>query len=110
MIFDDVLYPVPVRPDLAVIDRAIELVEMRNHYAGQYTCHALTFAEHGTLARRSEYARQYGLWIKKSRSRLPVWWGTRGGLHIGSRIAALKSFRQACIDAALSSPSQGGQP
>jgi len=104
--FADILYPVPALPDLAVIDRAIELVEMRNHYAGQYTCHALMFAEHGTLACRSEYARQYGLWIRKSRSRLPVWWGTRGGLHIGSRITALKSFRQACIDAANRIPSQ----
>ena len=98
---------VPDRPDLAVIDRAIEILESRSHYAGLFSCHALMFAESGSLAGVSEYARQYEMWTKKSKDRLPVWWGTRSGLHIGSRITALKSFRQACIDAAKTIPSQG---
>lgn len=86
---------VPDRPDLAVIDRAIELVRT-GVYHGWYSCWALSDC---CINYDNEYTRQYTRWIKESKGRLPDWWGGEALRHTGARINALKSFRQACVDA-----------
>lgn len=98
----------PTRPDLTVIDRAIR--RLRNHDSF-YSCWAMRVAATGSIWNpETEYERQFALWMCK-RGPLPKWWGSRAhGPQTRARIAALKSFRQACIDAAIQAPGAAHQP
>ena len=86
-------------PDLRVIDMAIERIRFD---ANHHSCAALAFGlgDLGCYSRSlaEEYKRQYKLWTFKNGGR-PKWWNS-GRPYKRARIAALKSFRQACIDAA----------
>lgn len=90
---------IPARPSLAVIDRAIRTVESRQFV---WTCIALRDAEGADSIDDSEYCRQYRRWVCKRR--VPHWWNSSDLRFKDERIAALKSFRQACIDAAIQTP------
>lgn len=90
----------PERPDLAVIDHAIELV-LGYHGEGDFCCWALRYAAVGTLiAQPTEYERQFSDWVKHDEGKWPWWWSVDGGLHKRARVNRLKSFRRACIAAA----------
>jgi hypothetical protein len=94
------------RPDLAVIDRAIELVRSGQE---RWTCWALVMAENPRgCSPRNKYTAQFRLHMTSDRG-LPDWWteGENTPENRALRIAALKSFRQACIDAAIQAPGAG---
>lgn len=97
----------PERPDLAVIDRAIARVR-----AGRtrQTCWAL-FYESALLSdscNSNPYVMQYRQHIRGPEG-FPRWWN-KARAYREERIAALQSFRQACVDAANTSPSQEVSP
>jgi hypothetical protein len=96
---------IPARPSLKVIDRAIRTVEDRKF---AWTCIALRDAEGVLWIEDSEYCRQYRLWVCKRVA--PHWWNAPGAEFKAKRIAALKSFRQACIDAAIPAPGAAQAP
>lgn len=96
------------KPKIEVIDLAIELV--RKAYktsclrAEKYSCVALARAAeqiHGT-GDVSIYADQYQQYCQSRERwlRNPRWWNDINNYRSKPRIAALKAFRQACIDAA----------
>lgn len=96
-------------PNLAVIDEAITRIRNGDSF---YACLALRVAEAGSIREpETEYERQFELWMGRS-GVLPKWWSSRSyGPQTRARIAALKSFRQACIDAAaLQAPGATHQP
>lgn len=103
-------------PNLAVIDRAIELTDAANQRfsgsAAKYTCHALSMAVMEVEFNKPGIAPQYWSATEDQLNRIylyrrqysrclgtPYWWSS-GALHRDSRISALNKFRQACIDAA----------
>lgn len=100
----------PDRPDIAVIDRAIERVRSGRT---RQTCLAL-FYEAPMLSdscSSSPYVRQYRQHIRGPEG-FPRWWNKTKGDYREERVAALQSFRQACIDAAIQAPgaAPGEQP
>lgn len=83
------------RPDLAVIDRAMEMLKNGEH---SLSCVALGYASkeiHGQYG--YVYAAQYEQLICPKRR--PTWWNSQEAGHV-PRIRALMRFRRACIDAA----------
>ena len=91
-------------PDLAVIDAAIESIENGQEVFTRFALGAavrsafpgLTFDELFDALRR--YCRQYELSCMADGAR-PWWWSCQSPQQ-ASRIAALKNFRQLCLDAA----------
>ena len=83
-------------PDLRVIDRAIERIK-----SGKDRCTVIALygvlRELGGAEHRGTYSTQYGRF--SWRNGKPRWWNSPH-LHTRARIAALKAFRQACIDSA----------
>ena len=86
-------------PDLLVIDRAIERIRLG---LNRYTCYALERAAFEVAPQdwthADAYVNQYQRWTLRN-GKEPKWWDS-GRRYKRERIAALKSFRQACIDAA----------
>lgn len=87
-------------PDLRIIDEAIRLV-----YSGlsTYTCHALISAAISvglTTEQADMYRTQYRRFVLRH-GLFPRWWNEGyDQIFVGARIAALKEFKKACIDAA----------
>lgn len=91
-------------PSLAVIDRAIELIRSGRD---KFTCCALECAVYDLedegdcwyVYRRIDlYLEQYRM--HAFRNGRPLWWDSSASWYVTERIAALKKFKQACIDAA----------
>lgn len=87
----------PARPSLAVIDRAIGLIRSGRE---RWTCWALVLATNQATGPCNTYTRQFRMHMERD-GNLPAWWteGENTPENRALRIAALKSFRQACIDA-----------
>ena len=84
------------RPDLAVIDSAIELLREGKEWG----CgHALNAASATPRGLDSEYARQFSEWARLVFG-WPSWSDNPSSAFTGERIAYLQAFRKACIDAA----------
>jgi len=92
-------------PSLAVIDHAIAEIEA----GAAYSCTALSRAVEGfertkhdrdLWARTHLYRTQYRRCIWGPNNQRPLWWDSPLRHYKAERIAALKKFRQACIDAA----------
>lgn len=87
-------------PELAVLDGAIQFYLRGGCH---YTCYALTHAVRRRAPRtcvHSTYTCQYTLWCRaRNGGSLPYWWN-RSEPFRRERLAALRGFRQACIDAA----------
>jgi len=84
-------------PDLRVIDRAIERIKRRDN---TFTCFALMnsfFDLYPDSDDSQLYQKQYQEFA--GRKVTPKWWNSPLP-HIRARVAALKEFRQMCIDAA----------
>lgn len=92
-------------PNLAVIDRAIALVEIGRN---AFTCYALQCAVHDVegrpwISERSTlYCRQWREFnCHRNGGRFPKWWNKAySPRRKASRVAALRAFKQACIEAA----------
>lgn len=86
-------------PDLRVIDRAIERIRLGSSH---FSCLALREAQYETGSQdwsiAHEYRSQYRSWAIRNGA-YPEWWSSDRP-YKRERMAALKSFRQACIDAA----------
>lgn len=85
------------RPDLAVIDEAIRRIRV---CWNTYTCIALRQAaiELRQAHLATEYVTQYRKHILSGQRSFPNWWNS-SYCHQKDRIAALESFRDACINA-----------
>lgn len=91
-------------PRIEVIDAAIKIIENGQEV---FSCLALRAAVRSASQGlppgeafdiRSRYCRQYALSCQ-SNGALPWWWNSQEPLRL-PRIAALKNFRQLCLDAA----------
>lgn len=90
--------PTPPRPDLSVIDRAIERLRVRSAASSlHYACVELREAAGDPSIDESEYCNQFYMWAIHHYKGWPSWWNT-GRKHPG-RIRALRLFKQACIRA-----------
>ncbi len=96
-------YTFPARPDLRVIDLAIERIASDvNHFS----CFALAMAENSRCEgiapeanRDNLYVAQYTTFIyKRNGGNFPGWWNS-GNTCKEQRIEALKAFRRACVKA-----------
>ena len=92
-------------PRIEVIDAAIESIENGQEV---FTCFALGAAVRSAFPGltldelvdvRRRYCGQYELSCMADGAR-PWWWNCQQYRHRASRIAALKNFRQLCLDAA----------
>lgn len=89
------------RPDLRVIDKAIELIATSEE---KYSCWALEKAVRAhypwDLQDKvfAQYREQYSQLICHSQPKWPWWWNY-GRFCIEERVEALTKFKQACIDA-----------
>lgn len=95
---------IPARPDLAVIDKAVRRIEKR---LDAQTCWALFHASDdiGGYPNNNVYVRQFRAFVTDQDSHFPIWWNNcYTAANKKHRIAALKAFRQACIDAAIQAP------
>lgn len=90
-------------PNLDVIEVAIAKL---NAGLTPYCCTALTRAvddiedPYNWFARTNLYCTQFRKCIWGPKGTRPVWWSSPHHHYRAERIAALKKFRQACIDAA----------
>lgn len=93
-------------PQIEVIDRAIELIESEREI---HCCHALSYALRESLNRCGAHQFEVSLLYRQQFSKLcaqqndgalPRWWDScYSAVAKRRRIAALRAFREACIEA-----------
>jgi hypothetical protein len=87
------------RPSLNVIDKAIQKIKKSEW---TFTCIALEFSvsSNASVETLNLYSDQWKAFVlSQNRGRKPIWWNSSFP-YKEARIAALKGFRKACIDAA----------